>query len=305
MRLKLLFVITFIIFTANFSFAGGVKVIAVIKSGEQGPYNDAFSGFKNTLEKEKIKFRVIEYNIRRADSEIQKIESENPDLIFAIGSKALEKISSRIKNIPVLFSMVLHPEKNGYQGKNITGVSLDIPPVLPFKMLKSLIPEAHEIGVLYNPEKTQDVIDAGDSSAKELDLNLTSVTVNSIDELPGAVSYISKKADVLWMVADQTVYTVQSTYNTLLYTLREGLPVIGISAPYVKAGALFSLSCDYSDIGRQSGEMAIKILQGMNPSSIPIAVPEKTGLFLNLKTAKRLGIKIPQEFIKKAKRIYE
>lgn len=280
------------------------SLIAVVKSRDIAPYNTAIEGFKKALDEEDIKFRLVEYAIAEDRELVKEIRSQSPDLILSIGSKAT-KIATKIKNIPIVFSMVLDPRGSSFVGLNITGVSLDIPPRSEFQLLKSIISGIKRIGVIYNPKETQSAINNARFAAKRLNLKLVTVRVNSWEEVYGAVRHIAERIDALWMIPDHTIYTPRSTHDILFYTLREGIPVVGLSPSYVKAGALFSLSCDYEDIGRQSGEIATRILRGESPSSIPIVGPQKSVLSLNLIVAERIGIEIPARVIRKAKNVYK
>lgn len=106
------------------------------------------------------------------------------------------------------------------------------------------------------------------------------------------------------MIADTTLYLPQVTEYLLLESLRAKFPVIGLSSCYTKAGAVLSFDCDYKDLGRQAGEISLRILQGENPSNIPIARPEKIKFSLNLSAAERMNIKIPDSIIKQASEVF-
>ncbi len=73
----------------------------------------------------------------------------------------------------------------------------------------------------------------------------------------------------------------------------------------MKAGALFALSCDNADIGRQSGQLTVKILNGTQPTDLPVTVPTKIRLAINLKTAKRIGLKIPSQIVVQANEVFK
>ena len=81
--------------------------------------------------------------------------------------------------------------------------------------------------------------------------------------------------DALWSVADSTVFSPGSTKFILLHTLRNKIPFIGLSPAFVKAGALMALAADYQEVGTQCGELAVRVLSGYQPSSLPITMPEK------------------------------
>lgn len=296
--------------------AEGKVLIVVVKSRDIAPYNIALEGFKRVLKRGRINSNIIEYNmkgeLREGQEIIKEVKAINPDLILILGSNATQVISSSIKDIPIIFSMVLNPVASGFiesmqsSDNNLTGASMDIPIEMQFEKLRSIIPDLRKIGVLYSPMESKTIIEDASDVAKEMGLVLIAQEVSSEKNVPSALKILfEKRVDALWMVADGTVFTTQSSKHILLYTLRNGIPFMGLSLSYVKAGALLALSWDYQDIGRQSGELALRVLSGEEPGHIPITVPRRTSLVLNLKTAKRIGIKILPSVLTEAEEIFE
>lgn len=296
--------------------AEGKVLIVVVKSRDIAPYNIALEGFKRALKRGRINSNIIEYDmkgeLKKGQEIIKEVKAVNPDLILILGSNATQVISSSIKDIPIIFSMVLNPVASGFiksmqsSDNNLTGASMDIPIEMQFEKLRSIIPNLRKIGVLYSPMESKTIIEDASDVAKEMGLVLIAQEVSSEKNVPSALEILfEKRADALWMVADGTVFTTQSSKHILLYTLRNGIPFMGLSLSYVKAGALLALSWDYQDIGRQSGELALRVLSGEEPGQIPITVPRRTSLVLNLKTAKRIGIKIPPSVLTEAEEIFE
>jgi putative ABC transport system substrate-binding protein len=296
------------------SFAGAKEEkICVIKSKDIAPYNSAVEGFKSWLKEKKREVQIIEYTMRedkRGNSIIlKKVTEDNPDLILTICSGATELAQSYLENIPIVFSLVLNPVTSGLvkkmrsSGNNTTGASLDIPIRTQLEKLKQILPQTRRVGVIYSAE-TSDLISEAEKEAKSLGLELVIYFISSEDQVPKALEKLSKKIDCLWSVADGKVFTPQSTQFIILYALRNGVPFMGLSESFVKAGALFSLRCDYEDIGRQSGELALEILSGKSSSQLPISVPRKTSLVLNLRTAEQIGIEFPPTLVSLAAEVY-
>ena len=86
----------------------------------------------------------------------------------------------------------------------------------------------------------------------------------------------------------------------MLKTLTTGTPFMGLSSSFVEAGALLALSCDYGDVGKQAAEVASRVLKGEQPACIPISVPRKVSLCINLRTASYIGLRVPDHVIKLA-----
>jgi putative ABC transport system substrate-binding protein len=300
---KLLIILSFLIFylQCSISLAQDKKVVIVIKSIENKQSSFALRGFKESLIKNNISFILKEYKAGDGKNIFNKINPQNTDLLLTIGTPATKLCIDHVKNIPVIFSMVLHPPKSMLKADNLTGVSLNIPVKTQFEYLNKILPKSKKIGVLYNPEENGRIIKKAVQIAGQLGYILTIFPIKS----PKDILKISDlKIDVLWLIPDMTVCQPTIIKHILLNALKQKIPVIGISPSYVKAGALFALSCDYEDIGHQSGELAIKILNGKTSKHTHINVPRKTKLYLNIAVMKRLGLIISDQILNSAEEVF-
>ena len=205
--------------------------------------------------------------------------------------------------------MVINPaeslliDSSAGSGSNLTGVSLDILPELQFKKLKEMLPTLSRVGIIYNA-KEKEWIQNIKTAAKKLGLIIVAKPISSAADVPHALDELVGSADCLWAQVDPLIYNAQSSQYILLTLLRNKIPFAAFSSQYVKAGALLALECDYSNIGRQSAQMAIKILANKAVASIPVALPEKMNLVVNKKIAELIGIEIPQKLLEEAKEVY-
>ena len=271
--------------------------IAIVTSRDIAPYRAAYDGFLEVLDQAEIRYRTVEYRTerdrRKSSQVVQKIRARRPDLILTIGSAATEAVSGEIRDIPIIFSLVLEGGGgDSSRGQNVTGASMDIPVRVQFEKIHQALPEARRFGVLYNPGRTGKLIDEARIVAEELQLELVPIAVETEAEVVDKLADLDGKIDLLWSVADPTVFTPQSVRYILLNTLRSRIPFIGLSPSYVRAGALLSLSCDYRDVGRQAGEQAVQVLQGSKPQHVPMTYPRTVSTYLNLNTEKTLNLKI-------------
>jgi len=275
--------------------------ISIIISGKNYRYSQALDGFKKALKENKAEVQISEYNLEDeniTDSLSNKIREKKPNLVFTIGSDAISFAQENIKDIPVVFSMVIAPITTT-TGTNITGVTLNIPPEVTLKTMGRILPKAKKIGLIYSVE-TESMVKEISQVCEEIKLQLISKKINSEKDMPAVLKDMSERIDCFLIHPDSTIYSPQSTQYLLKTGLTKGFPVIGLSLSYVKAGALFSLDCDCEDIGRQSAEIALRILQGEKTDTISPLVPRKAKLCLNLVVAEILGIEIPREIIKEA-----
>lgn len=275
-------------------------VIAVVKSPDVPQYDLAVDGFTEFLAEKNIPVRLETFD--PGDREIiGKLESLAPTLILTVGTAATQLIAEKIDDIPIVFSMIMHPRKSGITSRDIVGASLDIPVKVQLENLKAVVPQIKTVGVIYSPAESEAIILEAKQSAAQLQLILDDYPARSQKDIP-KISDLN--IDALWMVPDTVVCRDVIVKQIFLSSIKKGIPVMGISPSYARAGALLALSCDYKDIGRQSGETAVKILSGENYADLRITVPRKIKLYLNKTVADRLGIVIPDEIMQKAAEVF-
>lgn len=286
------------------------KNIAILLSRNIAPYNFAIESFKQGLKEKGIDFVSVTYDLDGTLEEghrVMKIIAESQcDLILAVGSTATEVAFNEGKACPVLFTMALYPEDSGFVSAKdrsmnlLTGVSLDISPEKQFEALKALMPGVKRIGVIYYPPETKRVVETAKSDAAKMGIELVPVEIYSESKVPDALGELVGRVDALWSVADSAVASGRSVNYMITFSLRNKIPLIGVSSYFVREGALISLTPDYSDVGAQSSELAAKLLGGAAVKNIPFERPRKAVLSINLRTAKRMGIKISDAIISEA-----
>lgn len=284
-------------------------LIVVLKSRRAEPYELALRGLRRILKEKGQNATFEEFLLKDVEQpeRLSEIGGKEPQLFVALGSAATSQIAQVVKSTPVVFCMVLNPVASGFvrsmtsSGNNLTGASLDIPLRLQFEALRSIVPHAKKMGVIYNPEETGSVVQQARKTAREMGLDLVAISIATADKVPDALSRLDRSIDALWSVADSTTFSSKESIKYILeHTVRNKIPFVGLSPAFVEAGALMALAADYQEIGAQCGGLASRVLKGDNPSSLPITTPQKVTLHVNLNTAKSIGLKIPAERLKGA-----
>lgn len=288
--------------------------IAVVKSRASAFYDAAAEGIARELKTGGINCVFSYYDLQgdktKRQEILSKIKAGKPQQILTIGTLASQVVGREIKNIPIIFTMVLNPAASGIvpnmraSGSNITGVSLDIPLEEQFENFRLVVPQARKIGVIYNPGENGITVADAKGIAKNLGLTLFLVPIGSPQEVPGKLEQL-KGIDGLWIPADSVVFTPRNTEYILLYALKEKIPFMGISQEFVKAGALFGKMIDLEAIYPQTAKQMIRVLKGGNPATIPVTMPEKISLVLNLRTAETIGMDIPLSTINSAEIVFK
>lgn len=280
--------------------------IALIKSYDYAPYDAAMSGFMDACSND-----IAEYNLdgeaRGNTRLVQEIKSDNPDLIVAIGVLAAEFAQRELSDFAVLYVMVPKPQTRGLTGENIGGISLDIPIAQQLAVYRSMVKGLNALGVIFDPQRSGDIVEEARKVAEQQGLVLLTREVSSRKQVPAALRDLirEEQIDALWMIPDETVVTPESFKFLLITSIEHDLPFLAASDIFVKVGALASVTPDYTDLGRQSCELANALTSGeMSLAAMDTVLPAKVNLAINLKTAKQIGLSIPEEVIESADVIY-
>jgi putative ABC transport system substrate-binding protein len=297
--------IAFLLWVSAVPHARG-DTIALVKSYDFGPYDAALSGFVSACDK-----AIVEYNLRGETSGnadlVSEIRSQEPQLIVAIGILAAEFAKREFEDVTVLYVMVPNPSAYGLTGENIAGISLDIPIERQLEVYRAMVSDMRALGAIYDPRKSAAFVAEAKAVAERIGLTLHTREVASRKEVPSALRALlrEEEIDALWMIPDDTVVTPESFKFLLLTSFEHNLPFLAASDIFVKVGALASLTPDYADVGRQGCELATALTSGRTSSArINVVVPAKINLSINLKTARKIGLAIPEEVIATADVVY-
>jgi putative ABC transport system substrate-binding protein len=271
----------------------GEPAILVLVSQDAPPYEEALSGFRQALKQQGIKVPV-EVQLLHGDEGAARaaLEGVGPGrarLLLTLGSLATRTAVRQVRDVPIVSGLILGPG-DLERAPNATGVVLEFDVETEFRWLQRLLPSQKNVGVLYSSDGNQARVDSATRVARALGMILHARKVESPRDLPDALDSLTERADVLWGVADDVVLTPQTVQPILLFSIRNRIPFVGLSANWVKAGALYALDRDYDDIGRQCAEMAVRILNGASPGSLRPAPPRKVVYVVNRRTAKLMKL---------------
>jgi len=306
---SLVFLLVGVLLTCQHVISGTTRVkLTVIKSLDLPEYNLAFGGFISALQSTGYEPVTTMVTLGRNDTEVERalqgVRNDRPDLILALGTRAATEISRREKHTPIVYSMVLKSlsEMPGIGElplqANVTGANLNIPLRVQLQKIKRAFPTAHRIGVISDPAQTKSLVDSVRTMAKADGLELRVQWVKNENDIPAAVRALNDSIDVFWMLPDQTVLTPRSSRFIIFELIKAGVPIMGLSSAYVKAGALLAVDCNYQDIGRQSGELAVRILAGQAPAQLQQTQPRAFTLAVNMKVREHLRVPLDESIVK-------
>jgi putative ABC transport system substrate-binding protein len=246
----------------------------------------------------------------------QELVDLRPDLIVASAPQPSRAAKNATSTVPIVFIGVADPVRVGLveslarPGGNVTGVATLVPGGFIAKqldVLKQAVPKATRIAVLINP--TNEVTSAlfpleGPPAARQLGVQLQMLEVRSPEGIQGAIdAAVQAKADALWILGDPIFNNPVQRIPDL--AARARLPALYLLGEQVAAGGLMSYGPDFIELYRRAALYVDKVLKGAKPADLAVEQPTKFQLVINLKTAKALGITIPQSLLARADEVIQ
>ena len=294
--------------------AGGESYSIGISQLVQHPALDAATeGFKEAFADAGVDVEFTEQNANGEQATAltiaQQFAGQNLDLILANATPAAQAMAQNVTDTPILFTSVTDPVEaelvNDWDapGANVTGTSDKTPLKDQFDLIEQLSPETKTIGIVYASGEVNSQIQVKDAEAeaKERGWTVETQTVTSVGEIPQAAETLSG-VDVFYVPTDNMV--VSGISSLVQVAEQHQIPVIGAEAGTVEGGAAATIGIDYKELGRQTGEMALRILRdGEDPAEMPVETATEFSYVVNEDAAKAQGVEIPEEILKQAETV--
>jgi putative ABC transport system substrate-binding protein len=236
----------------------------------------------------------------------------NPDMIFALGGDVAPSARKATQTIPIAFAVSTDPVRSGLvaslarPGGNATGVTflLDDLAGKRLVLLKEAAPQISRVAVLFNPDHVDNELREVERAAVALGVKLHLAEIRRSSDLEGALDAALQAAvDALYVVSSRQ--TVANIARITEFATRNRLPLAGGWGAWAQAGALISYGPNVGEMVHQSTVYVDKILKGANPAELPVQQPVRFELLINFKTAKALGLAIPESFLLRADKVIE
>ncbi|QEA37746.1 ABC transporter substrate-binding protein [Pistricoccus aurantiacus] len=258
-----------------------------------------------------VDFQNAQGNTAIAAQIARKFAGQNPDVVLAISTPSAQSAAAALRDTPIVFTAVTDPLAaklvNDMQnpGGNITGV-IDAPPLeQQLELIQEMFPDAKRLGVIYNPGEANSVsqIETLKQLTKEMDMQLVEASASRTSEVMGAARSLAGRADAIYVPVDNTV--VSALEGVIKVGYDADIPVFTGDNASVERGALAALGFSYYDMGRQTGELIAKVLEGEKAGSLPVGTVEKLELMLNQNAADAIGYELPEALKERAVKIIE
>ena len=291
--------------------------IGIEQFAEHGSLDNCREGFLKGLEDEGIKEGdnlTVKYKNAAADMGTAKqisdsLVSDKVDLVCAIATPSAQSAynAAMKADIPVIYTAVTDPvaaelaDKDGKPVGEVTGTSDKLPVEEQLKMIREMLPDAKNIGILYTTSEANSV--SALAKYKELagDYGFTIVDkgIAQTADISLATDELLAEVDCLTNLTDNTV--VASLATILDKANKQNIPVFGSEIEQVKIGCLAAEGLDYVALGKQTGKMAAEILKGEKKASeMNFETIIEPGFYVNEKVAENLGVTVPQDLADEA-----
>lgn len=240
----------------------------------------------------------------------QKFANNKYDLIIAIATPSAQAALGETKEIPIVFSACTDPLGSGLvssmekPGQNITGTSDAVSAEKIMQLALRITPDIKTIGALYTSSETNSiaVINNLKEYAKKNGMTVVEATVTNSSEVQQATSALAGKADAIFSPIDNTVASAMPIVAQVANKAK--IPVYVGADSMVKDGGLATYGINYEVLGQETANMAAEILKGKKPGDIPVKSMSDMNIYLNKDTANAIGVKIPDDVMKEAAKVF-
>ncbi|MBB5536692.1 ABC transporter substrate-binding protein [Rhizobium giardinii] len=270
----------------------------------------AAAGYK---EGENLKFlyESAQGNPATAAQIARQFAGEGPDVIVPISTPSAQAVVSSTRDIPVVFTAVSDPlgaqlvNDMDKPGGNVTGLS-DLSPVAEHvALIKEILPNAKSIGYLYNSGEANSVslLAVLKTQAEKAGLTVVESAATKSAEVQGAARALVGRADVIYIPTDNTI--ISALEGAVAVAEEAKLPLFTADTDSVSRGAVAALGFNYHDVGKQTGDVVVRVLKGENPGDIAVKVAAGTDLVINKAAASKMGVTFPESVLGRATRVIE
>jgi putative ABC transport system substrate-binding protein len=259
-----------------------------------------------------IDYRHESLDLQRLPEHAAELVRMNIDVLVAVTSNAAVAAKKTTATVPIVFMGVTDPIATGLAeslarpGGNATGIT-NVAADLAGKrleLLKEVLPTTTRVAVLWDPKAPGSVPqwEASQEPAVKLKLQLHSMPVSSIDEYAGAFKgAVKARSHAVWVTLNPVSNSNQKLVAEL--AVESALPSICARGDYAENGCLIAYGPGYQTEGSDGARYVDRILKGARPAELPIQQPTKFELVINLKTASRIGVAIPQAVLDRADKL--
>ncbi|OJT97124.1 MAG: ABC transporter permease [Rhizobium sp. 63-7] len=293
--------------------------VAVTAIVEHPALDAARDGVKEALEAAGYKegenltfvYQSAQGNPATAAQIARQFVGDAPNVIVPISTPSAQAVVSATRDIPVVFTAVSDPlgaqlvKDMDKPGGNVTGLS-DMSPVAEHvALIKEILPNVKTIGYLYNSGEANSVslLAVLKAEAEKAGLTVVESAATKSAEVQGAARALVGRADAIYIPTDNTI--ISALEGAVAVAEEAKLPLFTADTDSVSRGSIAALGFNDHDVGKQTGEVVVRILKGENPGDIAVKVAAGSDLVINKTAASKMGVTLPESVVKRATRTIE
>jgi putative ABC transport system substrate-binding protein len=236
---------------------------------------------------------------------------EAPTVIVPIATPSAQAVVAATRDINVVFTAVSDPlgaqlvKDMEKPGANVTGIS-DMSPVADhIALIKEVTPGAKSVGFVYNTAEANSVstLELLKVEADKAGLTIVESVATKSSEVQGATRALIGRADVIYIPTDNTI--VSAFEAAAGVAIESKVPLYAADTDSVARGAVAALGFNYFDVGKQTGEVVVRVLKGEKPGDIPVRIATGSNLVINKGVAGKIGLELPQAVVSRATQVIE
>ena len=297
------------------SFSGDLLNISIIQwTSEVKAYDESLRGVLDGI-KEFYGFgtgaRISVENCRGSEERCRDLIKKlltTTDIFITLGTVPTKIAMTLEKKKPILFTIVGAPKASGivqnlnYPGRNVTGTSMKIPLIFEIESIKEIVnPKVLAIPYFYLYPQARATAYEAKVAAIKLGIRPKEIVFGrksrDLINLKDFLRVELQEADAVYIPTCPVMYKPENLSAVIDVAMGLGIPVFGITRSAVLRGALMSITCDFYRIGYNLGPYVRMIVEGERPGNIPVQTPSSWRIYINLHTASKLGINIPESYL--------
>ncbi len=270
----------------------------------------AAAGYKEG-ENLKFVFESAQGNPATAAQIARQFAGDEPNVIVPISTPSAQAVVSATRDIPVVFTAVSDPlgaqlvKNMDKPGGNVTGLS-DMSPVGEhIALIKEILPNVKTIGYLYNSGEANSVslLAALKAEAEKAGITIVESAATKSAEVQGAARALVGRADAVYIPTDNTI--ISALEGAVAVAEESKLPLFTADTDSVSRGSIAALGFNYYDVGKQTGEIVVRVLKGENPGDIAVKTAAGSDLVINKAAAAKMGVILPESVVSRANKVIE
>ncbi len=304
-------------FTQGASAQEKLKKVGIVQFSDEDFFVEGLKGVLAQMKKQGFDESKVLFDIRNAKGKkdkaieiIKEFKEKGLNLVIAMGTESVIAAYNEIKDIPIVFSTVFDPVGSGVakswnsSGNNTTGSSTWVDMSSIVSVIRKICP-GKRIGIIYTEEEKNTVLQVEELKKIQtiLDFSVIPANLDKVEDAVNVANSLVGRVDCIFITGGTVV---GRGLEAILGVIKKAkLPTIAHLQTRAKQGVLIVLAANSFNVGELAGKKVVQVLNGVKPSLIPIEIVGQYDITINLKTAKEIGLKIPDSLLKRAAKVIE